>query len=174
MIKDSERGLGGLLGHEEPETKAQRVRDIKRQIESSIRPLSNPNDVYTNLPFSTELSLATTNVTPPVEPRNKFGHTRAQKEKMILDQITKPKPMPITKYISKMNSLYGSSEVEEEKPKILSTPMGQVKVINSKKSMPQQLTDLKNYGMNKYVKKEFMRKTESEKKKKTTIGGSDE
>ena len=56
MSRDSERGIGYLVGHEEPETKAQRVRDIKRQIESSvrpIRPLSDPMDVFTSLPLAT-------------------------------------------------------------------------------------------------------------------------
>jgi len=55
-------------------------------------------------------------------PKNKFGHTASQKDKMILDQITrppdnnkkilkaKPKAMPMNTYIDKMSVLYAGQE----------------------------------------------------------------
>ena len=75
MIRDSEKGLGYLVGHEEPETKARRVAEIKRQIESSLRPLSDPTDVFSSLPLATEVNLGNSNslahpkITSPVKPK---------------------------------------------------------------------------------------------------------
>jgi len=53
------------------------------------------------------------------EPKNKFGHTKAQKNKMVHEWNTRPrdnikkmveKSMPITTYIDKMSVLYGGQE----------------------------------------------------------------
>ena len=53
------------------------------------------------------------------EPKNKFGHTKAQKDKMVMDQLTRPKDnikkmveksMPVLTYVDKMSVLYGGQE----------------------------------------------------------------
>ena len=85
MIKDSERGLGYLMGHEDPQKKAQRLRDLNRQIRGAVTPLSDPMDVFTSLPLATEVNLGTSNsgaiprVTPPVTPKivkTNFGNVK--------------------------------------------------------------------------------------------------
>ncbi len=97
MIKDSERGLGYLLGHEEPETKARRVAELKRQFESSApMPLSNPMDVFTSLPLATEVnlgtrnSLATPEITSPVKPKRKQP-TKREIYKGMMEWAKRPK-----------------------------------------------------------------------------------
>ena len=94
----------------------------------------NIYDPYWWLPDTPEVLLK-----PQETPKNKFGDTPAQKEKMINDYLTRPpspyekatkkkivedhykkaeqpqpKKMPILKYISKINQLYGSSEETPE------------------------------------------------------------
>ena len=94
----------------------------------------NIYDPYWWLPDTPEVLLK-----PQKTPKNKSGDTPAQKEKMINDWLTRPpgpyekatvkkiaedhykkaeqpkaKPMPIVKYIDKMNRLYGSSEETPE------------------------------------------------------------
>ena len=85
MSRDSERGIGYLLGHEEPETKAQRIREIKRQIEGSIQPLEMPDPLLTAIP----IPITPIKIDPVVEPKDDFGNTKAQKDKMVMGQITR-------------------------------------------------------------------------------------
>jgi len=93
MSRDSERGIGYLVGHEEPETKAQRVREIKRQIESSVRPSSEPIDIFSSLPLATVVnlgtrdSLATPEITSPAKPKRK-GPTKGQIYRGAMEWLT--------------------------------------------------------------------------------------
>ena len=107
MIRDSEKGIGYLLGHEEPETKARRVAEIKRQIESSarpIRPLSEPIDAFSSLPLATVVNLGDSNfrarpkITPPVKTKKK---TDAEMVRWAMGEI----PEKIVKRPNKDNPL---------------------------------------------------------------------
>ena len=207
MIKDDPRGVGYLLGEPGPVDPV--VQEYRNKIkELQRKPIDNPEDIFSQLPFVDKVNLgvstlgANTKVTPP-EARDKFGNTKAQKDKMIMAQITrKRKPYDwsvITKPAAKImnedadvtspadakqkklpywinyngelldansaeqwqsvtkraeeeksnkisvsdNKVKGTysprNEVANRKPKILSTPMGQVKVIRNTNNEPGKM-----------------------------------
>ena len=155
MIKDSERGLGYLLGHEDPQTKAQRIRDLNRQIRGSVTPLSDIDiDVFSSLPLATEVNLeANTKVTPsvaPPEPKRKRP-TKGQIYRGAMAHLTRPKLSEqekefwgawnnsdkMLKYVKKYTDVYAGDK-GEEKPK---------------KSIPDQLKDLRHFGRNRLIER---------------------
>ena len=154
MIKDSERGLGYLMGHEDPQTKAQRLRDLNRQIRGAVTPLSDPMDVFTSLPLATEVnlgtrnSLATPEITSPVKPKRK-GPTQREIYKGTMEWARRPKLTEqekefwgawnnsdkMLKYVKKHTDDYAGDE-ERFNDKIQE---------QDRKPIHQQLTDLKNW-----------------------------
>ena len=195
MSRDSERGIGYLVGHEDPQKKAQRLRDLNRQIRGSVTPLSDPMDVFTSLPLATEVNLGTSNslatpeITSPVKSKRK-GPTKGQIYRGAMAYLTRPKLSEqekefwgawnnsdkMLKYVKKHTDAYAGedepatdapkkerfndriqeqdrvsvsnnkvkglsnrsrldlsprNEIADRKPKILSTPIGNVKIINS-------------------------------------------
>ena len=179
MIKDSEKGLGYLLGHEDPQTKAQRLRDLDRQIRGSVTPLTDSMDVFTSLPFATEVKLGSSNsLATPVKP--KIVKTNFGNVKIIPDKKKKPSKMEIyrgamehlmrpkltdqekefwgawnnsdkmLKYVKKYTDVYAGEE-GEEKPK---------------KSMPDQLKDLRHFGRNRLIERTEKDKTNINQKRK--------
>ena len=155
MVKDSEKGIGYLIGYEEPETKARRVAELKRQFESSApMPLSNPMDVFTSLPLATEVNLGTSNslatpeITSPVKSKRK-GPTKGQIYRGAMAYLTRPKPSEqekefwgawnnsdkMLKYVKKHTDAYAGDE-ERFNNRIQE---------QDRKPIHQQLTDLKNW-----------------------------
>jgi len=165
MIKDSEKGLGYLLGHEDPQTKAQRLRDLDREIRGSVTPLSDPVDVFSSLPFVTpEVNLGSDtkapapSITSPVETKRK-GPTKGQIYRGAMAHLTRPKLTEqekefwgawnnsdkMLKYVKKY------SDGGEEKPK---------------KSMPDQLKALRHFGRNRLIERSEKDKTNINQKRK--------
>jgi len=70
--------------------------------------INNEPDLYEDV-FSPDASVV---LTPAVTPKDKYGNTKAQKDKIIEKYLVRPKEkkMPIVKYIDTMNRLYGDSE----------------------------------------------------------------
>ena len=153
MIKDSERGLGYLLGHEDPQTKAQRLRDLNRQIRGSVTPLSDSIDVFSSLPLATEVNLeantkVTPGVAPPVKPKRK-GPTQGQIYRGAMKHFARPKlteqekefwrawnnSEKMLKYVKKHTDDYAGDE-ERFNDRIQE---------QDRKPIHQQLTDLKNW-----------------------------
>ena len=193
MIKDSEKGLGGLLAYEHPETKARRISELNKQIRGTVTPLSDIDiDVFSSLPLATEVNLeANTKVTPsvaPPEPKRKRP-TKGQIYHGAMEHFARPKlteqekefwgawnnSEKMLKYVKKHTDAYAGddepvtdapkekrfnnriqeqdrisvsnnkvkglglssisssprNEIADRKPKILSTPIGDVKIINS-------------------------------------------
>ena len=185
MIKDSERGLGYLLAHEEPETKARRVAEIKRQFESSSPvPLSEPSDVFTSLPFATEVKLGSSNslvtpeITSPVKP--KIVKTNFGNVKIIPDK--KKKPSPTEFYKGYMSHLTRPKLTEQEKEfwgawnngdkmlkyvkKYTDVYAGDKGEEKPKKSIPDQLKDLRHFGRNRLIERTEKDKTNINQKRK--------
>ena len=184
MTKDSEKGLGGLLAYEHPETKARRISELNKQIRGTVTPLSDIDiDVFSSLPLATEVNLeANTKVTPsvaPPEPKRKRP-TKGQIYRGAMEHFARPKlteqekefwgawnnSEKMLKYVKKHTDAYAGdeerfngriqeqdrisvsnnkvkglglssisssprNEIADRKPKILSTPIGDVKIINS-------------------------------------------
>ena len=91
MAKDIERGLGNLMGHEEPETRARRVRAVRDLIRRSASKVTHSDTSSLDLSSYYDMIYDPPKETPKVTPKDKFGHTKAQKDRMIFKQITKPK-----------------------------------------------------------------------------------
>ena len=156
MIKDSERGLGYLLGHEDPQTKAQRLRDLNRQIRGSVTPLTDSMDVFSSLPLATEVNLGSStkvpapSITSPVNSKRK-GPTKGQIYRGAMKHFARPKLTEqekefwgawnnsdkMLRYVKKYTDVYAGKE-EEKKPK---------------KSMPEQLKDLRHFGRNRLIER---------------------
>ena len=128
-MRDTEKGLGFLLGHEEPETRARRVKEIgdriKRMNRHSYRDISAADDP---LNLDTPLFTPTPTVAPKVSPKKKPG--KYYKNLIAQKWITRPKakPMEVVDYVNTMNHLY-SNEPESTNQRII-----------------EQLTALKNWS----------------------------
>lgn len=98
MNRDYRQGIGGILSLG-PTPRKPRI--IKRE-----------PDLYEDV-FSPDAPVVLTpGVTPTTTPKDKFGNTKAQKDKIIEKYVVRPKEkkMPIVKYIDTINRLYGNSE----------------------------------------------------------------
>ena len=74
--------------------------------------INNEPDPYEDV-FSPDAPVVLTpGVNSTATPTDKFGNTKAQKDKIIEKYLVRPKEkkMPIVKYIDTMNRLYGNSE----------------------------------------------------------------
>ena len=108
-MRDSEKGIGFLLGHEEPETKAQRIKEVGDSIKRMNR------HTYKDIPVAFDpINLDTPGFTPtpkvaPQEtPRTK--PTPIKKYRGATEQLTRPKtkPMGIVDYTNQMSHLYSN------------------------------------------------------------------
>ena len=158
MIKDSEKGLGGLLAYEHPETKARRISDLNKQIRGTVTPLSDIDiDVFSSLPLATEVNLeantkVTPGVAPPVTPKRK-GPTQGQIYRGAMKHFARPKLTEqekefwgawnnsdkMLKYVKKYTDVYaGENKPATDAPK---------------KSMPDQLKALRHFGRNRLIER---------------------
>jgi hypothetical protein len=126
-------GIRALIPGQRSPDEIKEDQNTKRYVETIVNQSVQAPEV--NPPGYTSDYIPSINISTPKsteEARDKFGNTKAQKNKMINDQITrKPKPMKITNYIDKMNHLY-SNEPKNDKT-------------------VQQLQTLKNWGLSKPV-----------------------
>jgi len=70
MSRDSEKGLGFLLGHEEPETKAQRIKEVGDSIKRMTRHTYKDTPVAFD-PINLDTPLFTPTVAPQETPKTK-------------------------------------------------------------------------------------------------------
>jgi len=167
MSRDSERGIGYLVGHEEPETKARRVAELKRQFESSApMPLSNPMDVFTSLPLATEVKLGSNtkalapSVTTPVKTQKKKptnrqiynGAMRWITKKDEIDKLNKQQLLDrridgakVLQYVSDNNTMYADQPRSYWQWDGVKQDYVDINKGKTKKPIHQQLSDLKNW-----------------------------
>ena len=98
MTRDYRQGIKGILSLGPTPTKPKIIK--------------HEPDPYEDV-FSPDAPVVLTPVATPVPtPKDKYGNTKAQKDKIIEKYLVRPKEkkMPIVKYIDTMNRLYGNSE----------------------------------------------------------------
>ena len=98
MTRDYRQGIKGILSLG-PAPRKPRI-------------IKSETDPYEDV-FSPDAPVVLAPVATPVSnPKDKYGNTRAQKDKIIEKYLVRPKEkkMPIVKYIDTMNRLYGNSE----------------------------------------------------------------
>ena len=109
MTRDYRQGIKGILSLGPAPTKPRVTKNDPWLNDGRAEPdTGSYEDVFSpDAPVVLTPGVATT-----ATPKDKYGNTRAQKDKIIEKYVVRPKEkkMPIVKYIDTMNRLYGNSE----------------------------------------------------------------